>query len=374
MGKGRSDWGTLRALPSGRYRAGFTGPDGLRHRAPATFGTKGEARAWLAKQRTLIIDGDWTPAAPTAKHQTQEKRATILGEYGAEYIENRISPKGLPLTPATKQGYRACLRALGDLQTTPVADITPAKVGAWYRARVGAGKITSSARAYALLKEILNQAIEDGLISENPCRIRGAVSATTGRDVEPPTSAELAIIVANTPERYRALVVVAAWSALRFGEQTELRRGDVDDDGELITLRVRRGVTYVRGTGFVVGAPKTAKSKRDVVLPPSASQAVRSHMAAFVGVSADSLLFPSVSGGHLPSQSKDRWWYKARAAAGRPDLPWHGLRHYGATQYAKTGATLAELQARLGHTTVAAAMRYQHATGRDRELARRMDG
>jgi integrase len=60
----------------------------------------------------------------------------------------------------------------------------------------------------------------------------------------------------------------------------------------------------------------------------------------------------------------------ARAVAGRNDLRWHDLRHSGAVLAAATGATLAELMARLGRSTPAAAMRYQHAAGgRDREIA-----
>lgn len=40
---------------------------------------------------------------------------------------------------------------------------------------------------------------------------------------------------------------------------------------------------------------------------------------------------------------------------------------------AQEGATVAELMGRLGHTTPAMALRYQHvAEGRDAELARRM--
>jgi integrase len=61
---------------------------------------------------------------------------------------------------------------------------------------------------------------------------------------------------------------------------------------------------------------------------------------------------------------------KARAAAERPDLHFHDLRHTGAVLAAQTGATLAELMARLGHSTPGAAMRYQHAAAdRDRAIA-----
>jgi len=64
-------------------------------------------------------------------------------------------------------------------------------------------------------------------------------------------------------------------------------------------------------------------------------------------------------------------YYPARDAAGRPDLRWHDLRHTGAVLAASTGATLAELMGRLGHSTPQAAMRYQHAAkGRDQAIAR----
>jgi len=72
-----------------------------------------------------------------------------------------------------------------------------------------------------------------------------------------------------------------------------------------------------------------------------------------------------------------RWWNQSSigrtsyfAFRNRFRYRWHDLRHSGAVLAAATGASLAELMARLGHSTPQAAMRYQHAAqGRDRELA-----
>lgn len=79
--------------------------------------------------------------------------------------------------------------------------------------------------------------------------------------------------------------------------------------------------------------------------------------------SPDALLFPGRDGAsNLQPSTMHRHWRMAREAAGRPDLRVHDLRH--------TGATLAELQERLGHSSVNAALRYQHAArGRDQEIA-----
>ena len=61
-------------------------------------------------------------------------------------------------------------------------------------------------------------------------------------------------------------------------------------------------------------------------------------------------------------------WARARKKAGREDLRWHDLRHTGATLAGAMGATVAELRARLGHSTTQAAMTYQHSD-KDRDAA-----
>ena len=116
--------------------------------------------------------------------------------------------------------------------------------------------------------------------------------------------------------------------------------------------------------------PKSAAGVRDVYVPPHLIPALRDHMAKHVAPGAGSLLFPARHGGHLAPGTLYRRFYAARDAAGRPDLRFHDLRHSGAVLAALSGATLAELISRLGHSTPAAALRYQHvAQGRDKDLA-----
>ena len=78
----------------------------------------------------------------------------------------------------------------------------------------------------------------------------------------------------------------------------------------------------------------------------------------------------AVAFGHLAPATLYRVYYPAREAPGRPDLRFHDLRHTGAVLAAATGATLAELMARLDHSTAGAAPRYQHAAeDRDKAIA-----
>jgi len=182
--------------------------------------------------------------------------------------------------------------------------------------------------------------------------------------------AELEVMVGAMPFRYRAMVLLAAWCGLRFGELAELRRGDVDLEAR--TVRVERAVTSRDGQVFV-GDPKSQAGKRTVSLPPHLVPVLEEHLS---GTGPDgALLFPAHRGGHLAATTLHPHWKTAREAAGRPDLRFHDLRHTGATLTAATGATLADLMQRLGHSTSSAAMRYQHAAAdRDRAIAEALSG
>ncbi len=84
-------------------------------------------------------------------------------------------------------------------------------------------------------------------------------------------------------------------------------------------------------------------------------------------------MFLRRSGAMLRGFDVHRHWRKAREQVGLPELHVHDLRHGGLTLAAQSGASLAEVMRRAGHSTSRAAMVYQHATDdRDAEVARRM--
>lgn len=361
--RGKASFGTTRTLPSGRVQARYTGPDGKRHTAPTTFDTKGDAEAWLAVKRADIVRDQWIPEA--------KGRGITFGAYADAWLEGR-RVKGRPLAARTREHYRQLLdeHILPTFGNVPLKAITPDGVDQWYDL-TAVGRPTLQAHAYALLRTILGTAVDRGLIrTANPAKIRGGGTTTRARKVKPATLDELEALVQATPVRYRLMILMASWCALRFGELAELRRSDINTKTGVI--HVRRGVVRAAGE-TIVKAPKTEAGARDVTIPPHLLPLVREHLLQHAEPGKDGLLFPARGGGHLQPSTLYRVFYPAREAAGRPDLRFHDLHHTGAYLAAQTGATLSELMARLGHSTPAAALRYQHAAAdRDREIARRL--
>jgi integrase len=230
---------------------------------------------------------------------------------------------------------------------------------------------TRRAHAYALLRTILGSAVADEPILANPCHIRGAGSSKRVHKIKPATLAELEAIMAALPPRYRVMILLASWCAMRWGELIELRRKDLDLKAGKI--KIRRAAGVVEGQ-VIIGEPKSEAGIRDVAIPPHLLPVLREHIAEHAGWGRDGLVFPAAqSGEQIGHGTFFKTWDAARKAAGRPDLRFHDLRHTGAVMAAMSGATLAELMGRLGHSTPAMAIRYQHvAEDRDAEIARRL--
>jgi integrase len=348
--------GSVRQLPSGRWQARYRDSDGGMHPAPVTFDTKLDAGGWLADYVEGVV-----VAGP------QKRDDPTLRAYADLWLAAR------ELKPRTQALYRGLLDGLilPRLGALRISRLTPAKVREWY-GTLDPSAPTRRAHAYALLRTIMNTAVSDDLVVANPCRIRGAGYAKTKHRAKVATLAELELIVAAMPPRYRAMVLLAAWCGLRFGELAELRRGDVDLEARL--LRISRGVT--RTTGNVhIGTPKSEAGQRAVSIPPHLIPLLSDHLVEHVETDSGALVFPAKHGGNMASSALRKVWLTAREAGGRPDLRFHDLRHTGATLAAATGATLADLMSRLGHSTPAAALRYQHAASdRDQAIAEALSG
>ena len=365
MTRSKRDFGTIRRRSGGRYQAFYMGPDQDFHRAPSTFQTRADAEAWLAHERRLIQDDTWSPTR--SRRAKVARTAEAFGPYAGAWLSQR------DLKPRTRALYQRLLERflLPEFEHVALRDITPAVVRVWH-AGLDPHRPTQRAHAYGLLRSILATAVADEILAANPCRVRGAGTTTRARRVEPATLDQLTVLVEHMPARCQALVLLGAWCGLRFGEMAELRRADLDLRTGVV--HVRRGV--VRITGQVsVGTPKSAAGLRDVAIPPHLLPTLAEHMATHVGPAPEALVFPSVTDPEVQVHPNTlyRHWHKAREAAGPPDLRIHDLRHTGAVLAARTGATLAELMARIGHSTPQAALRYQHAAlGRDAHIAEQL--
>lgn len=350
----RRDWGSVREVATGR-QASYT-HGGKRRFAPIIFLTESDATKWLAGMRTQISGGTWVDPDFV---QPLPDSAPTLREYAPKWIVQR-RVKGKPLAQGTKDDYDSLLRnhILPHFGDVPMGEITCPDVRTWM-AREAPPVVM--ARAFTLMNSILNTALRDKMIVDNPCScMPGAGSAETTLEVQELSRAELGALVRELPVRYRALALLQAWCSLRFGESVGIKCEDLDLDAGVV--HIRRGITRHRGVGLVEVDPKTKAGKRPVTVPANIIEALRDHLDCYSEPGPTGLVFPARFGGKMGASSYQRVFNAAAARIGRPDVTPHQLRHFGQTSAAALGADLPTLMQRAGQVSPAAALRYIKAT------------
>ena len=310
----------------------------------------------------IVTRGDWM--APEMARQD-------FAGYAEQWLRDRV------LKVRTMELYRGLLgnHLLPTFGAMAMGEIDEAAVRRWRKERLEAGKTAQRpfgpvtvAKAYRLLHAIFTTAADqDRIVRRNPCSIDGAGKEDSHeREIVPlPVVFRIADKV---PVRYRALVLLATFADLRWGELAGLRRENID----LAACEVRVVETLAEPDqgSLRPETPKSRAGRRTVAFPAELVPELRWHLEQFAEPGERGYVFVGPKGGRLRRSNFRPIWHSARMAVNLPDLHFHDLRHTGGTLSAATGASLKELMARLGHSSVRAAMMYQHATrDRDRVIA-----
>ncbi|MFJ8470410.1 tyrosine-type recombinase/integrase [Kitasatospora sp. NPDC094011] len=356
----RRRFGSVRKLPSGRFQIRYPDPvTGQMRPGEETYPTKTDAEVALTLIEADITREQWTdPDAGKVK----------FGDFADEWLKDR------KLEETTRERYEGVLRlhikpALGGKF---ISEISAARVRTW-RTRLleaGVGEPTV-VKAYQLLRGIMTTAVDDELIKRNPCRIKGA--DTYDVPERPVLSIpEVYAVAAAIQPQWQALVLLTAFTTLRFGELAALRRRDVDLDAR--TLWVRQNQAELSNGKLITKAPKSRAGFRPVSFPDLIVPDLERHLERHAGKGQDGLFFVGPRGGKLRRSNFRDDWTAAKAKAGvSPDIHFHDVRHTGNNIAAQNGASTRELMTRMGHSTTRAALIYQHMTSdRDRAIADKM--
>lgn len=356
----RRRFGAIRRLPSGRYQARYPGPDGVMRPAPETFETIADADDWLAEKQTEIRRGDW---------RDPEAGSVNFKVYAEKWVEER------ELSVLSEDLYHYLLNdhILPTFGESDLDEITAPLIREWRAERLRTTKAkTTTAKAYRLLKSIMETAVDDDLIKRNPCRIKGA-GKEKAAERRIATVAQVDALADQLGPRWRLMVYLGAYGPLRPEELAGLRRRDVDIDALKITIRVAEPE---RTNGRrAPGDTKSDAGTRTVHLPEFLRLELRLHMELYPGKGPNGLVFLGEKGAAFRRSTFGRKWRKARTIVGVPEgFRFYDLRHTGHTLSTRSGATLKDTMVRAGQSSEKAALIYQHSDDdRQQEVAAGLD-
>ncbi|MEU8908622.1 tyrosine-type recombinase/integrase [Streptomyces mirabilis] len=250
-----------------RYRARYIGPDGTEKSKSFPDGQKRLAEKWLTNIGADMSRGQYID--PRAARITFKGYAEKwLKDHSADLSSQIVAEQRLRLHAFPVLGTRPLdsFRPEHIRELVSVLEMNPAVSGAYAR------------NIYGDVRAVLSAAVDDGLLPRNPCSARSVrPPAAERRRVVPWLPSQVRAVRAGLPERYQPMVDIGAGCGLRQGEIVGLAEDALDfDDG---ILRVVRQVKLIRGKA--VFAPPKCNKERDVPLPLSVAEAIRTHMDTY---------------------------------------------------------------------------------------------
>jgi integrase len=278
-----------------------------------------------------------------------------------EYLDRWLKDVRDTVRQSTYQGYEYAIRphigpALGRIK---LKDLSPAHARWFYRDCLDSGLAPATVhKLHVVLHKALNAAVADGLVPRN-VTAELKLPRITREEIDP-LDAEQARRLLETArgDRLEALYVLALNTGMRQGELLALKWDDVDLERSLV--RVRRTLTR-SDKGFVLGEPKTKRSRRTIRLTAGAVQTLRAHLSRQLEeiermgslYEPGGLIFATETGTIInPSNLRNRSLKPLLGRAGLRPIRFHDLRHTCATLLLSKDVNPKIVSEMLGHSSV----------------------
>jgi integrase len=323
-----------------RFRHGLNKAGTGKRQCSETFQTKREAdqfAAWL---------GALGPQGALDQLYAAEQQADVpnLDRLAADHIAHLTG---------IEAGTRKTYTRLWERTWSPLIGRTPANQVSADTVRAAVNQLgarysrKSLENQRGLLSGVLTRAVELSHLPKNPAK---GIRLPRGQEADRVemrllTPAEFAGIEAAMAEHYRPLLRFLIGTGVRWGEAVALTVGDV----ALPNVRIRRALKWSPDNVRTVGATKTRKSNRTVVVPPDLHDEIRD---ACAGKARGDLVFTASRGGQVLHRTFwSRYWLPAvEHLEPRPRI--HDLRHSHASWLLAAGVPIHVVQARLGHESI----------------------
>ena len=312
-----------------------------------SFKTHSDARRWKAVLEGDLVNGSYVDP----KHGQ-----TTLSAFSQGALDSLT----LRVRPTTATQIRGVYRVhvAPEFGFLPLTAITGAGVSAWVVRKSGETSPATVRKAFFVLNRMMRLAVEHGLIKANPAA-SVELPAEHRNEQRFITQAEALTLADTIAPRFKAMVLVAVFGGLRFGELGGLQRKHVNPMKNTVT--VKQTLIEIGGR-YAFGPPKTKTSLRTVTLPRSVMVALTEHMDTYTGAEPDALVFTGDRGNPVLRSWFHRHYYQpATAKAGLSGLRFHDLRHTFVALWVSLGRNPKEVSKAAGHSSVAFTLdRYGH--------------
>lgn len=288
------------------------------------------------------------------------------------YLESWLEDTHKPTVRlSTYLNYRKLLKnyLIPGLGKITLQKLTAPQIQAFYSRKIREGLSPKTVtNIHGVLHKALDNAVRWNIIARNACDA-----------VTPPRVARKELHVLTQEQAHtllqevkahklETLLTLAITTGMRRGELLALRWQDINFENG--TIQVKRAVSYLKDYGYVESEPKTARSRREILLPAFVVAILAQHhehqQEQRYKIGADwtnqNLVFTNATGDFYSPSTMLKVFRRFLVHIGLPQMRFHDLRHSAATILLTMKVHPKIVQEILGHSQITTTMDvYSHA-------------
>ena len=221
------------------------------------------------------------------------------------------------------------------------------------RIRTAGVTVPTARKTLATLHGVLEYAISQDWIATNAAHGVKVIGprGEGSKKIVPPSKEDMRRVIDAADDGLRLMLLFAASTGARAGEQWAARWRDVDL--EKCELRISRRVDAYGEEG----PPKSSAGIRTVPMSAQLVSALKAWKLRSRFSKPEDLIFPNRQGGHIGHDNL----IKRRFLPLAPGFNWHGLRHFAISTWIEAGMAPKTVQTFAGHASLQVTMdRYGH--------------
>jgi integrase len=247
--------------------------------------------------------------------------------------------------------------------------LTPQQVLGLYRQKEKDGLSPKTINSiHGVLHKALDNAVRWNLVSRNVCDLVSPPRLVK-HEIQTLTMEQAhQLLEAARGHRLEGMLMLALTTGMRRGELLGLKWGDIDFENHF--LQVRRSLDFIAGHGgYIETEPKTARSRRKIILPDFVIAALKQQkvqqlewqLKASDEWQEKNYVFTGFKGWPINPRYINKLFDKLLLEAGLSHMRFHDLRHSAATLLLSMGVNPKVVQEILGHSTISMTMdTYSH--------------
>nr|HET6903255.1 site-specific integrase [Ktedonobacteraceae bacterium] len=289
-----------------------------------------------------------------------------------EYLESWLEDTHKPTVRlSTYLNYRKLLKnyLVPGLGKIKLQKLTPQQVQAFYSKKINEGLSPKTVtNVHGVLHKALDNAVKWNMLSRNVC---DAVTPprVPRKELNYLTKEQAHTLLKEVKaHKLEALLTLAITTGMRRGELLALRWQDIDFENG--SIQVKRAVSYMKEYGYVESEPKTARSRREIMLPAFVVDILVQHrehqkeQRRTIGVDwlDKNLVFTNATGDFYSPSTMLKVFKRFLISIGLPHMRFHDVRHSAATILLTMKVHPKVVQEILGHSQITTTMDiYSHA-------------